>query len=1833
MAALQPMEGFLDLLREQGFSVGVDSYLRVQALLDRLDPGTPGAELRTLMCPLFARSPAEQQKFYRLFDGYFHPVFEGGHLHVPAPPPRPAARPLRARLRKPVRKVRTWLVNRWLFGTMALLASVLLVYTAVEVYVAFKGNQERPGAVAYLSRYGLDDDPKYRQLVLRYIGNELLGRPQPCDDLSEIRILPAITETEGGRFLVRFRTEVRDSISTRTWYFGSGQDSSQVHAPEYVYRDTGSYQVVLRIRNAAGCQASARLRLQLTRAQSCQAAFSYAADAANPLKVAFADTSLAAADDPIVSRTWSFGDDEGSTSQELAPSFAYPGYRAYKVCLSIRTRSGCASQVCQVIRLSGDTDRSQLIALNPGPMAPADLSPLRSRFTLFSPYAALLAGCILLIIGFFYETYAFFRRRLLLSRERGSEGPLTWSFRLRQPPRVIPREQVHRAANHLRQRQESEQRLLDLPGTIAATAESGGFPAFVYRAGTKPSEYLVLIEQQSRNDHQAQWFYQLVSEMAGQDVFVDVCFTPPDFSVFHRPNDDRPMLLAELRARFPDHRLLMFGEGRSLLDAMSGRLLPLAYELLGWRDCALLTPRPRADWQAEEAILSRHLPVLPARIASLDGLLAWFGPDAPRTAAPPLRGGPGAGWDEELPEQADALRELLGEPLYAWVAACALYPELQWPLTLAIGRQLELAGAGTLLDEDTVLRLSRLRWFREGAMPDSLRAQLAESLPPARTRAAREAIAQMLEAHPQPEDSFAAERRRLHLAVQNWHLSQNPNAREALREYAERGDIDDALVMRQLRDSAAAPLAARIPPGIRSMLFRKGIGLLGMKPWIRIAAGGTVALLMLFSQFRQHIHLTDYPKLERWIHSRGNLIKVDGEYYRLRNRADSARYFSYLGVRNFRSGDLGSAYNLFSDAAALDPFNPLYRYQRGLTNLRFARAEGADSLREATYRDFAFADAAAPWIGGTGTVRKIAGFRLPELRDAKMLPDGSRLYYAADSTVTELSLQDTTASPGRRFRCAGRVQAFDVSADGRFLAAASGSRIWLWELGSGELLGELARHTRVVNALCFSPDAAYLASGGEDQIAIIWNRQTRSPIHLLEFLHTAPVLDLVFSPDNQYVATGSADSTAVVWDRSTGQFVSELNGLGQPVRLVRFLPDSRTLLTGSGLGNILIWSFEGEVLDSLRVSGGRAGAFGASPDGSMIAAPGSEGYALHTLSGSRVLAGIPAPPDAIAVSFSYTADGARMLMPESGAGAGFYALEGARFDSLKYHILYQKALLSYELGRFEEAAGGYSRLIGLRPQYLPAWYGRGIARLYQAGKIPYAENQLEWAGTSYLLSGLKDLDYALRGDSSLRRQLPQVLPLIFSLYNGRPALNAYRDSVCAFLERYQQGACGVFTFDQIEAYSEGLAAVRRGTLWGYIDTLQRLAIPLQYQHPSAFMNGLAAVFDPKAAQYVIIDPAGAVMYDRVEAPSEGFRAVREASSGLWGYLDAANRLAIPAQYAEVRSFRKGQAQVRVKRGTPWMEIDYNGASPEMRMTQMPEMMPAPSNAPQAEPLILPDGSVTVPMGPPADGLIRARNGALYGYVAAQQASPAKGGDQLQQETVISFQYADAYDFSFQRAAVKRQDGLWGFIDPYGKAVIPFEYEQVGMFAQEDGRPLARVSRQGQQYYIDRSGACVPYKDLSCPVMRLQTVSREKSFADPGSSLVVYRENGKWGLKREDGTVVIQPVYANQILFSNGLACVQLNGRWGYIDRTGAVVVPLAYDDGQPFSDGLAAVKMNGKWGYIDTQGKLVIGYQYDGVRPFVRGKAIVRIGKKSYRIDKQGNIVGASEGAVMQQSY
>ena len=135
---------------------------------------------------------------------------------------------------------------------------------------------------------------------------------------------------------------------------------------------------------------------------------------------------------------------------------------------------------------------------------------------------------------------------------------------------------------------------------------------------------------------------------------------------------------------------------------------------------------------------------------------------------------------------------------------------------------------------------------------------------------------------------------------------------------------------------------------------------------------------------------------------------------------------------------------------------------------------------------------------------------------------------------------------------------------------------------SGVLSQELGGHAGTINAVAFSPDGRYLATGGSDAVVKLWDLGAATVVHTWTE-HLDGVASLDFSPDGSRLASGGADGLVLIRDVEARSVLLKLEHEG-PVTCVRFAPDGRILATGVGNEFVRLWELQaGRAADDLSI--------------------------------------------------------------------------------------------------------------------------------------------------------------------------------------------------------------------------------------------------------------------------------------------------------------------------------------------------------------------------------------------------------------------------------------------------------------------------------------------------------------------------------------------------------------------------------------------------------------------------------------------------------------------------
>jgi WD40 repeat protein len=242
-----------------------------------------------------------------------------------------------------------------------------------------------------------------------------------------------------------------------------------------------------------------------------------------------------------------------------------------------------------------------------------------------------------------------------------------------------------------------------------------------------------------------------------------------------------------------------------------------------------------------------------------------------------------------------------------------------------------------------------------------------------------------------------------------------------------------------------------------------------------------------------------------------------------------------------------------------------------------------------------------------------------EVTAVSFSPDNSALVSCGkDSKVCVWDVQKGTKIYSSHLYQFGALMDCKFSLDSNkvFATASEVDIVMLWKVGQQEVKKTLLEgHRGCVNHLSFSPDNIHLASCGEDQKIILWNKSsgkilatlkdkynsirycryntdgtliaavvygervkiwstiTNDIVFILEGHHLQPIYACTFSPDGSIIATVSGDTTFALWDVSEPHSppIYHSKAHDDIIQTVAISPDGIYLATGGNDNKIHIW--------------------------------------------------------------------------------------------------------------------------------------------------------------------------------------------------------------------------------------------------------------------------------------------------------------------------------------------------------------------------------------------------------------------------------------------------------------------------------------------------------------------------------------------------------------------------------------------------------------------------------------------------------------------------------------
>jgi|GEM_PF-904250 len=476
------------------------------------------------------------------------------------------------------------------------------------------------------------------------------------------------------------------------------------------------------------------------------------------------------------------------------------------------------------------------------------------RWLIFLPFTALLFAL--------WRWLEWRRRKLIAELDRPDKPPYIWNIRIEGSDDIVLGDAYQHALQVMRRRTATDTLRLDVAHTIRATAEKGGMPAFRFRAQTQPVDYLLLLDRQNANNHRAQLFDAVFRALQAQELHIERFFYDSDIRVGFNEQHPEGLRLGDISQHYGQARLIVVGTGLQILSPLSGRLDDWTEVFKNWKDRALLTPRPESEWGRAERRLSELFTLLPASLQSLGFWVEELehGEDARfERWRERVQDAPAALFQPDDEQPMPMLLLQFPREVVRWVAACAIYPNLHWDLTLWMGKKssefevqsLKLPDAPSNVQRptsnvslDNLLRIFRIRWFVQGQIPQTARAALLNWLEKEDDTIIpqlRGELADLLAQSPPDQESSAWTDHRMAIVMNRWLSETDPKKKKEWEQEMARllpHTEADFTVLKYL-DKPPSPLHFQVPDSLKKFVYRGGFRALGFSGslWTALGAG------------------------------------------------------------------------------------------------------------------------------------------------------------------------------------------------------------------------------------------------------------------------------------------------------------------------------------------------------------------------------------------------------------------------------------------------------------------------------------------------------------------------------------------------------------------------------------------------------------------------------------------------------------------------------------------------------------------------------------------------------------------------------------------------------------------------------------------------------------------------------------------------------------------------------------------------------------------------------------------------------------------------------------
>lgn len=405
-------------------------------------------------------------------------------------------------------------------------------------------------------------------------------------------------------------------------------------------------------------------------------------------------------------------------------------------------------------------------------------------------------------------------------------------------------------------------------------------------------------------------------------------------------------------------------------------------------------------------------------------------------------------------------------------------------------------------------------------------------------------------------------------------------------------------------------------------------------------------------------------------------------------------------------------------------------------------------------------------------------------------------------------------------------------------------------------------------------------------------------------------------------------------------------------------------------------------------------------------------------------------------------------------------------------------------------------------------------------------------------------------------------------------------------------------YEDAQAFSENLAAVKKDGKWGFVNEQNEVVIPFQYAYAWPFSESKAVVYKEIRS-----------LEDAPNVTTDAYSDVYSEYSVLeLGFIDLENHYT-PLLFTDdegaytVTSTVTYYTMVRTMYVYDYANLKYTD-QPRSTETYADENI----RPEDLDPLYFYNGALKI-----GDFICDGNGKEILFHVPESFTHPQVGGS-------IDKDYVYVIGNLTEGLIPIRFKGLdyhlGGYMDATGELVKLFDYEYFG-------EPVTRYDEDG----TPREDRSFTHIYIVTPFNQGLAVAVQGTYnAEDGSTTAQY-----YGFIDRDFNRVIPPDYYwivmttqsstyYEIFGNTGLAMVHNDkDLWGAIDKKGNTVLPFIYESLWPVSEGMILFQIDGAYGYLDAETlEVAIPAQYEQASHFYSGLAAVYDGEKAFLIDRSG---------------